>query len=294
MGLIVEGLHGFGDNLYQRAALKQSHRPLYLRTPWPQLYADMPLVRPLRSGSRLRTQAINESAADPLSWKRVADDEETITRRIFYGPGDLAKRSVPASISACLSVPEGRMDLPPLPPHGLDIPSPYAVVRPVTVRTEWNNVARNPAARHVADVAKELRAAGFFVVSLAHVSPPSECLVEPRPPADLHLLNGEVGTLRALSLVAGAAVVAGGVGWLVPAAFAAGVPLICVLGGQGGHNSPEKVTPLPHADHPALWLYPKRYCRCADMKHQCPKEIEDVAGQCKAWLRRNGLVRVGA
>lgn len=294
MALVLDGLYGFGDNLYQRAALKQATKPVYLRTPWPQLYADMPHVRPVRSGTRLRTQALNEARSVPGAFCLPDEHEAHGRRRIFYGPSDLARRSISATISACLGVPEGRMDLPPLPPHGLDLPRPYAVVRPVSVRTEWRNEARNPHPDHVVEVAAELRRAGFYVVSIAHAQPPAEWLVEPRPPADLELLHGELDTLRALSLVAGAAVVAGGVGWIVPAAFAAGVPLIGVLGGQGGHNSPDVVTPKPHADHPALWLYPKNYCRCADMRHRCPKEIEDAAGKCRAWLDPIRPVRVAA
>jgi hypothetical protein len=252
------------------------------------------MVRPLRAASRLRTQEINEAATDPRAWGAIRDADDSVVQKIFYSPKSMLKRSVPAAISSCLGVPEGVMDLPPLPHHGLDLPRPYAVVRPVTVRSEWRNEARNPDPRYVADVARELIRAGYYVVSLAHVDPPHEWLIEPRPPADLFKIRGELDTLRALSLVAGADVVAGGVGWIVPAAYAAGVPLIGILGGQGGHNAPEQVTPKPHADHEALWLYPDNYCRCADMRHDCKKEITDAGGKCRAWLERLAAVRVGA
>ena len=60
--LVVHGMHGMGDNLYQRAVIRQVG-PVFLHTPWPQLYADIPNVTCLKTGTRLRTQAKNESAA---------------------------------------------------------------------------------------------------------------------------------------------------------------------------------------------------------------------------------------
>ena len=40
---LVDGMCGLGDNIYQRAVLKRLllDGPVYLRTPWPELVADL-------------------------------------------------------------------------------------------------------------------------------------------------------------------------------------------------------------------------------------------------------------
>src|SRR5262245_26008553 len=60
--LLVTGMQGLGDNIHQRAIVRQfiRERPVYLQTPWPAIYHDMPELRLLPAHSHLRTQERNE------------------------------------------------------------------------------------------------------------------------------------------------------------------------------------------------------------------------------------------
>ena len=46
--MIVRGMKGLGDNIYQRAFVKRLPGPVYLETPWPELYEDLPGVKFVR------------------------------------------------------------------------------------------------------------------------------------------------------------------------------------------------------------------------------------------------------
>ena len=72
------GMHGLGDNIYQRAHVRQAvanGSEIYLTTPWPQLYADLPGVRCVRPNSHLRTQAKNEKQCS----RRFSDSNRSLS-----------------------------------------------------------------------------------------------------------------------------------------------------------------------------------------------------------------------
>ena len=78
--LFIEGMLGLGDNIYQRAFVKQLPAGTYIRTAWPELYEDLPVL-PVRSFTTLRTQRKNEyrtQAASPAA--RYAPDKTDFLR----------------------------------------------------------------------------------------------------------------------------------------------------------------------------------------------------------------------
>ena len=78
-------------------------------------------------------------------------------------------------------------------------------------------------------------------------------------------------------------IVIGGVGWIVPAALALKVRTFVVLGGHGGHNSPEKITD-PRLDLSRIgFARPEKFCQCTNMRHSCEKTIADPIGQYIRW-----------
>src|SRR5512144_2511893 len=63
--VVIHGMHGMGDNLHQRAIVRQlleRYDVVYLETPWPCIYHDLrgPRLRLIRKPTTLRTQAKNE------------------------------------------------------------------------------------------------------------------------------------------------------------------------------------------------------------------------------------------
>jgi hypothetical protein len=272
------GMHGLGDCImarpFIRAALKNYE--IYLETPWPQLYADLP-VKFVRKSTIYRTQNKNLARTPPDIWTGPQGG----TRRIYY---DLSRGSTYRGIEECFNVAlePALFDLPPLPPPPLVSDRPIAFVRPVTVRAEWANPARNPRPEYIAAIVAALRP-HYHIVNVADVAAGAEWFVGEPPQADTNFIHGELAVMDALALLASSALIIGGVGWILPAAIAARRPAFIVLGGQGGHNDPSKITD-PRLDLSRLgFARPEKFCPCTDMQHQCEKAIPDLMAQFSTW-----------
>jgi hypothetical protein len=291
----VNGMRGLGDNLYQRPFVRQLARghTVHLRTPWPQFYADLEHVSVVRSGTRLRTQAKNEAGFDALyasgarALLKDARASRIDIREVSYVRALAAGRSMLDGLAETFGCdPFGPLDLPPLPPSPVASGKPVCVVRPVTVRKEWHNTARNPKPEYVRAVAAWLRAEGMHVVSVADLAGDAEHALAPLPEADETFHRGELDPLQLLALVQGAAAVVGGVGWIVPAAIAAHVPLFVVLGGQGAHNAADRITDPSLMLDLVGWGTPDEFCRCASPHHGCRKTNSHLREQFESWRLR--------
>lgn len=280
----VRGMYGLGDSIYQRAFLKRMPGA-YVMTTWPELYADLS-VRCVRGDTKLRTQSKN-AAASKCDWH--AAPRLSPPMAINYGARDLAKGPITAAMAARFGIEAGEMDLPDFGPSPVKTDRPVAIIRPVTVRKEWMNEARGPLPEYIGAAAAELQRRGYFVVSVADLAPGQEWLIGAAPPADLVVHGGEWSVTQLLAAVQHAAVVVGGVGWIVPAGIAAKTPLYAVLGGNGGHNAPEKITDGSMDLSRVGWARPARFCMCADSRHKCDKVINEFDANFSAWLDGQGL-----
>ena len=279
-------MKGLGDNIFQRPFVRAqtAGREVYLATPWPELYADMP-VKVVRSNTTLRTQAINERRQAAGIWTKPPAGAETV--KVSYGHTALRDGTIVRAMEKLLPLGEEafRFDLPPLCASPVRSSRPFALIRPATVRSEWRNEARNPRPEYLTWVARQLMASHHVVV-VAHLAAGHEWLDGELPPHHQAFVGGELDVLQLLALVKAADIVVGGVGWIVPAAIAAGTPAFIVLGGQGGHNAPEKITD-PRMDLGRVgWARPKAYCRCDNMRHRCNKLIPDLAQQWASYAAR--------
>jgi len=282
--LLIRGMYGLGDNIYQRAFLR--HLPgAYLVTTWPELYADLD-VRCVRGETTLRTQAKN-LAISKARWHLPPPASREV--RVGYGHAQLSRGSIVDAMHAVLGV-QPDFDLPDFSYAAPALPRHYAIVRPVTIRREWRNDARAPQASYVAAAARILRARGYYVVSVADLAPGEEWLMAPAPEADHVLHDGQWPVSTLLAAIAGAAVVVGGVGWIVPAAIAAGVPAWIIQGGNGAHNAPDRLV-SPRMDLSRIgWAMPDRYCRCSSAQHRCNKVISGHDEKFSRWLDGQGLL----
>lgn len=270
--MIIHGMLGLGDGLFQRAFIKQMPKPLYLSTPWPFLYSDIPGVQFIRPQTNLRTQAKN--IARHADW--IMPPGRQPSRQIRYG----AEGIIPGMIAA-FGVMPGEFDLPPLPPSPVE--GKYVVVRPATVRSEWRADTRNPEPEYLMRAAVLASARGYRVVSVADLQEGAEWAVEPVPHADKRYHKGELPVEQLLALVKGAAAVIGGIGWIVPACLAAKVPAWIICGGQGGFNAPELICP---AKSTITFAVPDNFCRCRQKIHNCDKRISDYDAKLAQWADR--------
>jgi len=156
------------------------------------------------------------------------------------------------------------------------------VVRPVTVRMEWRNEARNPNPEYINVLAAELMAT-HTVVAVADIDPGHEWMLGKLPPAHRYFMFGELPVRELLALVRDADIVVGGVGWIVPAGLALKTRTFVVLGGHGGHNAPEKITDVRLDLSRIGFAIPEAFCRCTNMLHRCDKRIADPVGQFRRW-----------
>lgn len=270
--MIIHGMRGLGDCLFSRAFIKALPKPVYLDTPWPEIYSDIPGVHFIRPQTTLRTQAKN--IARHADW--VMPPTRQPTRQIRYG----AEGIIPG-MTASFGVAPGAFDLPPLP---LSIEQgKYVVVRPATVRSEWRADTRNPDPAYLMRAAVLASARGYRAVSVADLVEGVEWAVEPLPHADRRYHKGELPVEQLLSLVANASAVIGGIGWLVPAALAAKVPAWIICGGQGGFNSPQQICPPGST---ITFAVPDNFCRCRLKQHSCDKRISDYDSKLTQWADR--------
>ncbi|MNZ23545.1 hypothetical protein D3C78_406620 [compost metagenome] len=273
--MIIHGMQGLGDCIYQRAFLRQFNVPVYLHTPWPQLYRDLPRVHCLRPATQLRTQLKN--VAKQPRWA-IAPGAQGV-RHIRYGGAGIY-----AGMRDGFGVPPSKLDLPDF--GASPVAGRYVVVRPVTVRSEWRADSRNPLPEYIAQAAAEMRCRGYIVVSVADLENDREWALDPLPPADLQYHAGELPVEQLLSLLQGAAAVIGGIGWIVPASIAARVPALIVCGGQGGYNAPELITDRGMDLSRTTFLVPDNFCRCTEKQHSCDKRISDYDQRLADWADR--------
>lgn len=259
-------MQGLGDNFYQRAVIRELPGRHQLVTSWPQLYADLP-VDCVKPQTTLRTQVKNIARRD-IQWSALP---RGTARRVHYVG---QSGSMLAGLCHAFGVASERItfDGPPVvTPAG----ERYIVVRPGTVRAEWRADSRNPLPEYV-DRACRALSSRFRIVSIADLADGAEWLVGPAPYAHERYHSGELTIEQLLGLVAGAAGVIGGVGWLVPAAVAYRVPMLLIYGGWGFHNGPARIFD-PRMDVSRIeQAVPDRFCMCTSPSHGCDKRISRI------------------
>lgn len=271
----VEGMHGMGDNLHQRALIRQwlaAGEEVWLDTPWPEIYHDLP-VHCFSTGSRLRTQAKNIRRSGIKGSRGPA--EYSRRTRIFYTPDQIRKsRSILKAMAHFADVPQAdldfRMPVPATWKHGLSLPAdrPVLVVRPLVTRREWGGcAARNPDAIAYAEIFDRL-CGDAYVVSIADLERGKEAATTELP-ADLCLHKGELNFKGLAALWRDADAVYCSPGFGVVLAQAVSTPVCAVYGGH------EKAYTQSGGDAfaPCLYLEPDVGCECHNHHHACDKRI---------------------
>lgn len=283
--LLIRGMWGLGDNIYSRPFVRATvaKYELYLETPWPELYEDLD-IKFVRGTRRLRTQQKNIARQSSDLWSHSLP-----RRQIQIGYPSVEWVGIVASLEhrwerLHIRFDPALFDLPDMGSSPIKSDRPIAVVRPVTVRAEWRNEARNPQPEYVNMLAAELMTT-HTVVAVADLAPGQEWLVGELPPAQHYFVSGELAVRELLALVRDADIVIGGVGWIVPAGLALKVRTFIVLGGHGGHNAPAKIAD-PRLNLSRIgFAVPEKFCRCTNMLHNCDKRIADPVGQFLRWSR---------
>lgn len=283
--LFFEGMYGLGDNIYQRPFLR--HFPgAYVRTPWPELYCDLD-IHCVRSKTKLHAQRKNEERTQ-YSFINLPDNVQRV--RIGYSPADLQKYGVIGTFRKQFNINDPlEYDLPDFNDRyeGIPFEQRIAIIRPATLRREWESSARNPEPDYINRAAHILRQEGFFVISIADTEPDIEWIIGTPPAADLNLIHGELTLTQLCTLYKQAACVVSPVGFSIPMSIAYRTPLFVIGGGRGGHNAPEILTDPEMPLNKIKWALPDNYCRCTMAKHDCSKTIAHFDDKFYGWLNES-------
>jgi len=289
--LHIKAPWGLGDAIYVRPLLKAAakRRTLFVDTPWPEFYDDIPNLKFILGTRLLRTQNKNIRRQPTSRWTPLPPGLGTVA--LGYGHLEM-EHGVFAAMERKLPMTAAEAEapdwtLPEMGPNPFDTGgAPLAIVRPVMRRTEWDNQARNPLPEYINFVAGDLKRRGFAVVVIADTT--NDYYGEwieggVPPPHNQAWLRGEATLNQLMAMVRDAAVVVGGVGWIVPAAIAMKTPTFIVLGGNGGMNAPDKIIDRRMDGSRIGFATPKDFCTCIDMRHQCEKQIPDLEKQWRHW-----------
>ena len=290
--LIVQGMHGLGDNVHQRAVIRlllDAGHDIWLRTPWPFLYHDLVGVRLrlVNIGYTLRTQGKN-AKRESASFSRQTPPMIAPTLRVWYDhitvrasesflggmirmtlrrgiEGADFRLPVPAPWRAKAQAMVGSTD------------RPIMVLRPLVDRKEWVGcTARNPDPGAYVALYNAIRER-FFVVSVADLAPRVEWLVGPELKADRTFHAGELDGEALAGLMAGAALTFCSPGFAIALSQAVGTPVVSIFGGH------ERSQFYAYGDRfaPTLGIDPINPCHCFSKTHRCDKRIDLDAARDK-------------
>lgn len=270
-------MQGLGDTLYLRPFIKYlaQHHRLYIETSWPELFTDIDVfcVRP--DNLKLRTQNKNISKNEKYYTKHIPKD--IVKEHVHYGP-NIQTSNILTELNRRIGIPTRyiTMDLDVVQKMNFNKDKPVVVVRPVTERAEWRNIARNPIPEYIEQMTQQLMET-HYVISIADLEYNQEWPLQKRMFAHRAYHYGELSGLEVLQYMKSADLLLGGPGFIVPAGIATGVKTVIVCGGQGGYNHP-KVISNPYQESPNMhYITPDSFCMCTDMKHRhCAKMISGL------------------
>lgn len=233
-----------GDNLHQRAVMRElmEKRTVFLESSWVAPYHDLigDGLKVLRKETHLRTQAKNADRESDLFCKEPVPPG-TPSIRLRYGPFDVRRfRSVLVAMfrSAGLAGTPDRWDFRlPVKPEWIAAaravvgnPSkPILVYRPIVIRTEWNNEARNPCPIGYGELFTAFRDR-YHVVSVADLEPGKEWITSAPIDTDQEFHRGELPFETLAGLFAIASLVWCSPGFSVVLAQAVGAPVVGIFG----------------------------------------------------------------
>jgi hypothetical protein len=282
--LYVVGMLGFGDNLHQRAVLRELMRThaVTLATCHGCIYHDLVDQGLTLTFQRahLRTQA--KLQAREMSLMKAPVPTGIETRRIFYGKTEIDRcGTIMGAMFGSVGLP-----VPERPEFSLPVPEawrtairvrmpatrgrPIMIHRPVTLRREWWGHARNPDLAAY-DALYNAIAGRFFVISIADIEPNAEWIDGPPfQRADHYWHKGELSFPEIAALFCEAAMVFSPAGMSPILAQAVGTPVVVVY---GGHESSRTTDRAGAHLAPTLMIDPDRPCDCHTHRHGCDKRI---------------------
>lgn len=308
--VLVNAMEGIGDQIYIRPFLRElaKNKEVYVNTFTPFLYADLNVqfVDPRRKQPVTRTYRTQQKAFETIVDKSIYVKEPPYIGKIIethYKGDEVKTNSIVSTFYRKFELPfDTKIDwcLPEMQVDKINelrdkifelskidiTKDKIAIVRPATVRKEWEVHTRNADPHYISWCAKTLIEYGYKVISIADCKNDEEWIVQPAPVAHLHLLSGELGLPGTLELIKHASIVVGGSGFIIPATISAKVPLFVIFGGRMAYDTPYKVFHNSMDMTKIGWAVPDNPCRCVEVKHNCDKTITHLDTLFMEFVRR--------
>lgn len=241
--LLIRGMHGLGDNLHQRAVVRQlmQRHDVWLESSWVAPYYDLvgQGLKIIHKSTSLRTQAKN-ARREASSFCTARPPAGAKSLQVWYRPEEVRVcRSVLGAMCRNTGVDFAAADFRmPVPDEWVlrarevvgSPPKPLMVYRPLVERTEWNGcAARNPDHSAYAALFASIRDQ-FHVVSIADLVPNVEWIAGTRVEADQKFHAGELEFEALAGLFSIASLVFCSPGFAVILAQAVGTPVVATFG----------------------------------------------------------------
>lgn len=270
-------MHGMGDNIFQRPyvhTLCGLFDKVYLNTPWPHLYWDMPKnLNLFNPNSRLRTQNKNCNLNAGMYGNEVPPASAST-----YRPGYKLDRSQSVYRDFDNRIPRDGFFFHMDPPQewSKDLPfdpsKPFCLVRNTTTRKEWyvaNRNCRNQYLQFAASMYK--KKTGHQIIEIADIDNKIETLDgEPIKAADIRLVQGELKHPGLIWAFKHASAVISCTGFALPLAQMVKANALIIF---GGYELPEW---FQHEDQDCpnvLTIAPDNPCGCYIKNHDCNLDI---------------------
>lgn len=286
--IIINGMFGIGDNLHQRAVLKELMKTneVWLGTCHVALYHDL-IDKGLKiwfRNTRLHAQARtieNEVTSYPNAYVQAPNNMPRY--KLWYNKPDIDKYgSILGAMFGTLG-----LAIPDRPDFSLPVPDkwreelhryiprwdtrkPVMIYRPIVLRKEWPGASRNPDVDVYNTLYRSIRER-FFVISIACLKTDVEWIVGPEQDADLKLHNGELNFEMMSALFSESNLVFSGAGFAPILAQSVGTPCAIIYGGRESYRTTDCMG--AHLS-PTLGIDPIQPCNCHHHAHACNKQID--------------------
>lgn len=287
----VTGHFGIGDNLHQRAVMRELMKQfnVWLHTCHYEIYHDL-----IEQGLKLvmRPTSLHAQA------KTIAREREQFIAAKFPPPPNNAQRlnigypkvlvdqhgSILEAMFGCVKI-----KMPERPDFSFPVKQewmqavrekyisnwsmggkPLLVHRPVVVRNEWDGRSRNPDPAVYDEIYKSIRDQ-FFVVSIADLAMGREWIEGPEQSVDVKLHAGELSFPEMAAIFKAAKAVFCNAGFAPVLAQAVGTPLMVVYGGRESYKTTQRVGAHLAPTLPIDVLNP---CDCHSARHTCDKSTD--------------------
>lgn len=285
--VFLQGMWGAGDNLHQRAILREmmKTKDVWLQTYYASLYHDL-----IAQGLRIvpfpkRPARIREGQASRAQWARgVGPRDTSVLLKLTYNPAEIHRHG---SILAAQFASVG-LTMPERPDFSLPVPlawrtkarrliegwktggKPLLMYRPIVLNDVWACPSRSPDTVAYAKLFAAIREK-FFCVSFANLGQGGERIVGEKETCDAEINRGEADFETLAGLFVESSLVFGNPGFTPVLAQAVGAPNIIVYGGNESFRTTNSVG-AHLAD--TLAIEPVKPCACHDRTHDCDKTLD--------------------